>query len=303
MSFPTPTLFVVWSNTMTGSGPDLGRIGIWSLELRFGDRGEAADAAAELDELGYAALWVPGGVGGDITCDLDHLLDATSRTTIATGILNIWKHEPEDIAGWWKALPDTKRERVLLGLGVSHAHVVGDGYVKPLSVMRDYLVRLDDAGLPPEARCLAALGPKMLELAREHTVGVHPYLITPTHTALARVALGPDKLVAPEQGVILESDPVLAREIARKALVQYLSYPNYQNSWRRLGFSDDEIRSGNDRLIDALFAWGDVEQIAKRVHEHFAAGADHVCIQVITGAGLDLKPARLAWRDLARALL
>jgi probable F420-dependent oxidoreductase len=196
---------------MTSGKPRQGRIGIWSLELRFGDRGEAADAAAELDELGYAALWVPGGAGGDISDDFDRLLDATSRTTIATGILNIWKHEPAEIAGWWKALPGAKRERVLLGLGVSHAHVVGEAYVKPLSVMRDYLARLDDAGLPPEARCLAALGPKMLELAGDRTVGVHPYLITPAHTALAREALGPDKLVAPLSRVLSSRPTPAAR--------------------------------------------------------------------------------------------
>lgn len=281
----------------------LGRIGVWSLELRFGDHGEAAEAAAELDELGYAALWVPGGVGGNITGDLDRLLDATRRATVATGILNIWKHEPADIAAWWQGLDESRRARVLLGLGVSHAHVVGEAYAKPLSVMRDYLARLDEAGLPPEARCLAALGPKMLELAGERTAGVHPYLINPTHTALAREALGPDKLVAPEQGVILESDPVRARELGRAALAHYQSYPNYQNSWRRLGFSDEEIGSASDRLVDALFVWGDTAKIAERVNDHFAAGADHVCIQAITGAGIDLKPAREVWRELAAALI
>lgn len=281
----------------------LRRIGIWSLELRFGDRDQAADAAAELDELGYSALWIPGGVGGDVTGDIDRLLAATSRATIATGILNIWKHDPAEIAAWWLALPDDRRQRVLLGLGVSHAHVVGEAYRKPLSVMRDYLDQLDEAGLPQEARCLAALGPKMLELARDRAAGVHPYLITPAHTALAREALGPDKLVAPEQGVILESDPVRARELARAALASYRTYPNYQNSWRRLGFTDDEIASTSDRLIDALFAWGDVGKIAARIDEHFAAGADHVCIQAITGAGLDPAPARTVWRELAGLLL
>lgn len=281
----------------------LGRVGIWSLELRFGDRGQAAHAAAELDELGYSALWIPGGVGGDVTGDIDRLLAATSCATIATGILNIWKHDPAEIAAWWSALPSDSRARVLLGLGVSHAHVVGESYRKPLSVMRDYLVQLDEAGLPPEARCLAALGPKMLELARDRAIGVHPYLITPAHTALAREALGPDKLVAPEQGVILECDPVRARELGRAALASYQTYPNYQNSWRRLGFADEEITSASDRLVDALFAWGDADTIAARIEEHFAAGADHVCIQAITGAGLDLAPAREVWRELAGVLL
>lgn len=143
----------------------IGRIGIWSLELRYGDKDRTAQAAAELDELGFAALRVPGGVGGDLFGDLDHLLAATKRTTIATGILNIWKHEPGEVVRWWKGLPTDQQERVLLGLGVSHAHAVGDAWKKPLSVMRDYLSKLADAGLPPASVCLAALGPKMLELA------------------------------------------------------------------------------------------------------------------------------------------
>lgn len=282
---------------------ELGRIGIWSLEMRFGDKAEAAEAAAELDELGFGALWVPGGVGGDLTGDLDHLLGATRRMVIATGILNIWKHEPTDVAAWWKALPAGQQARVLLGLGVSHPHAIGEAWQKPLSKMRDYLSQLAEAGLPSEATCLAALGPKMLELARERTAGVHPYLITPEHTALARQALGPDRIVAPEQGVVLEADPARARELARKALAQYQSYPNYINSWRRLGFSDEEIAAGSDRLVDALFAWGSMEQIVARVNEHFVAGANHVCLQVITGAGLDIAVAQKGWRELAKSLL
>jgi probable F420-dependent oxidoreductase len=281
----------------------IGRIGIWSLELRFGDKVEAAEAAAELDDLGFGALWVPGGVGGDLTGELDRLLAATTRTTIASGILNIWKHQPEDIVGWWSTLPPAKRERVLLGLGVSHAHSVGEAYRKPLSAMRDYLDRLDAAGLAIDARCLAALGPKMLELARDRTCGVHPYLVTPEHTAVARSALGPEKLVAPEQGVILERDPDRARELARRALAQYSTYPNYQNSWRRLGFAGDDINSLSDRLVDALFAWGDADRIVERVDAHFQAGANHVCLQAVTGAGLSIAAAQAAWREIAAALL
>jgi probable F420-dependent oxidoreductase len=288
---------------MTLAGRQIGRVGVWSLELRFGDRSDAVEAAAELEGLGYSAIWMPGGVGGDLTGDLDRLLAATQTMTIATGILNIWKHQPAEIADWWKGLPPERQARVLLGLGVSHAHVIGEAYKKPLTAMRDYLAELDDAGLPQEARCLAALGPKMLELARNRTLGVHPYLITPAHTALAREAVGPGKLVAPEQGVILERDPGRAREIGRTALAHYQPYPNYRNSWQRLGFSEDEIDAGSDRLIDALFAWGDAETIAGRVGEHFAAGADQVCIQVITGNGVSVAAARPAWRELARVML
>jgi probable F420-dependent oxidoreductase len=169
--------------------------------------------------------------------------------------------------------------------------------------MREYLDKLDAAGVPANSLCLAALGPKMLELARDRTAGAHPYLVTPEHTAIARAALGPGKLVAPEQGVVLETDPDRARAMARQALKQYITYPNYTNSWKRLGFTDDEITSASDRLVDALFAWGTVDAIAKRVNEHFAAGADHVCLQVITGGGVTVGPARPVWRELAAALI
>ncbi|MET0241704.1 MAG: TIGR03620 family F420-dependent LLM class oxidoreductase [Sphingobium sp.] len=284
---------------------DIGRIGIWSMEARFGDPAQAADAVAELDELGYGALWVPGGMGGDLTGDLDRLLAASSRITIASGILNIWKHDAADVANWWKALPEDHRSRVLLGLGVSHSHIVGDDYAKqkPLAAMRAYLDALNAEDMPGEALCLAALGPKMLLLARDRTAGVHPYLVTPEHSAIARRAVGPDRLVAPEQGVVLETDPDKARALARTALDHYRGYPNYRNSWTRLGFSKAEIDAMSDRLVDALFAWGDMAAIAARVNAHLEAGADHVCIQVITGAGTNVEAARPAWRELAAALL
>ena len=277
----------------------IGRLGIWSMELRFGDKSQAADAAAELDSLGYGALWVPGGIGGDITGDLDHLLAATSRTTIATGILNVWKHEAADVAAWFAALPPDRRQRVLLGLGVSHSHIIGESYGKPLTVMRNYLDALAAAGMSSDHLCLAALGPKMLELARNRTAGAHPYLITPDHTAAARAAMGPDALLAPEQGVVLESDPAKAREIARGALASYATYPNYRNSWARLGFGEDEIDGLSDRLVDALIVWGSAEKIAERVQAHHDAGADHVCLQLITGKGLDVSAALPGWRELA----
>jgi probable F420-dependent oxidoreductase len=279
------------------------RIGIWSLELRFGDRREAADAAAELDELGFSALWIPGGIGGDVLGDVDSLMGATKRAVIATGILNIWKHEPRDVGQWWQALPEERRARVLIGIGVSHSPLIGEAYRQPLARTRDYLDRLAEAGLPTDAICLAALGPKMLELARDRSAGAHPYLVTPEHTAQARAVLGPDKLLAPEQGVILETDPARARALARKALEHYLHLPNYVNSWRRLGFADEDIATVSDSFVDALFFWGSAEAIAERVNAHLAAGADHVCLQVITGAGIDIAAARPAWRELAGALI
>jgi probable F420-dependent oxidoreductase len=282
----------------------LGRIGVWSLELRFGDPGQAVDAAAELDELGFGALWIPGGVGGDVLGDVSRLQSATRNTVIATGILNIWKHDAREVGAWWSALPAHRKERVLLGLGVSHGPLIGETYRKPLTVMAAYLTQLSAQGLPATSLCLAALGPKMLELSRDRTAGAHPYLVTPEHSAMARELLGPDALLAPEQGVVLETDPGRARQLARQAMARYVLLPNYVNSWRRLGFTEDEISSVSDRLIDALFAWGGMDRIADRVNAHLAAGADHVCLQVISSAGApDVGVIRPAWRELAAALL
>jgi probable F420-dependent oxidoreductase len=277
-------------------------IGIWSLELRFGDRGEAVEAAAELDELGFSALWIPGGVGGAVLSDVDRLIGATKRAVIATGILNIWKHEPSEVGEWWARLPEERRARALIGIGISHAPLIGETFSKPLGRTREYLEQLAAVGVPSSNLCVAALGPKMLELSRD-TAGAHPYLVTPAHTAQARALLGPDKLVAPEQGVILERDPERARALARKALEHYLHLPNYVNNWRRLGFAEQDITGISDTFVDAIFLWGSVERIAKGVNAHLAAGADHVCLQVITGAGVSVAAARPAWRELASALI
>jgi probable F420-dependent oxidoreductase len=282
----------------------LGRIGIWSLELLFGDPGEVVEAAAELDELGFGAIWVPGRLGGDSFGDVDRLLSATRNAVICTGILNIWKHQPEDVCAWWLKQSDDRQARILLGLGVSHGPLMGDTYRKPLAAMHDYLTRLSELGLPSTALCLAALGPKMLELARDHTAGAHPYLVPPEHSASARNILGPDALLAPEQGAVLESDPARAREICKQTLEFYRKLPNYVNSWRRLGFTHDDITNISDRLIDGLLVSGEPDQVAERVNAHLAAGADHVCLQAITGAPRpDMGAARRAWRKLAAALL
>ncbi len=282
----------------------LGRVGIWSLELRFGDRGQAAEAASELDELGFGALWIPGGVGGDVLGDVGRLLDATRKTTIATGIINIWKHEPREIGDWWKGQSADRKARTLLGLGVSHGPLIGESYAKPIESTREYLDKVSKEGVPAESLCLAALGPKMLELARDRTAGAHPYLVTPEHSAEARRILGPKALLAPEQGVISETDPTRARELALHALTHYRQLPNYLNNWRRLGFTEAEIGNADDRLLDALFASGPIGKIADRVNAHLAAGADHVCVQVISAAARpDVDAVRPAWRELAAALL
>ena len=284
--------------------PTVGKVGIWSLELRFGDKAQSSEAAAELDELGYGALWIPGGVDAGAPADVERLLSATQRTTIATGILNIWMHKPEELAAWFAALPDSQKARTLLGLGVSHGPIIGEKWSKPLSVMRQFLDGLDAANMPGENLCLAALGPKMVALSGERTAGAHPYLVTPQHTAEARAILGPGKLLAPEQGVILEEDPAKAREVALAALENYLRLPNYRNNWLRLGFTEQEIDAVDDRLLHAIFAIGTVEEAADRVRAHLDAGADHVCVQILAGPrGGDFATLRPQWKRLAEALL
>ena len=286
------------------SAMELDGIGIWSGELRFGDESEKGDAAAELEALGYTAAWIPD-VGGDVFGAVGSLLGATSRMVIATGILNIWMHEPEETATRYHELVTQHGPRFLVGLGVSHAPLIdmkGPGtYAKPLAKMRDYLDGVDHAErpLPVDARVLAALGPKMLELARDRAGGAHPYLANPDHTRFAREVLGPEPLLAPEQPVVLETDPGPARELARKHLSTYLGLPNYVNNLLRLGLTEDDVRDGgSDRLVDSIVAWGDETAIASRVQAHRDAGADHVCIQLLTGdfATLPLE----GWRRLSQ---
>ena len=276
--------------------------------LRYGDPGPAAAAAAELESLGYSALWIPD-VGGDVFGPLANLLGATTATTIATGILNVWMHTPEETAAEHARLTSEHGPRFLCGIGISHRPFIDrmnepGTYQRPVETMASYLDGLDAAPTPLAAddRVLAALGPKMLELARSRTAGTHPYLVTPELTSKARAGIGPDGLVASEQGVVLETDPARAREIARSHLNTYLGLPNYSNNWKRRGFTDDDLADGgSDRLVDALVAWGDEAAIAARVQEHRDAGADHVCIQVLTSDPRALPVDE--WRALAPALI
>jgi probable F420-dependent oxidoreductase len=285
----------------------LGATGVWSSALRYGDRSEAADAAAELESSGYAAMWLPD-VGGDVFAAVDGLLAATTTATVATGILNLWMHTPEETAAHHHAFRQAHGDRFLLGVGVSHQVLIDlaeEGrYRRPLARTAAFLDGLDAAPtpVPSERRVLAALGPKMLELARERAAGTHPYLVTPELTARARAGVGPDRLVAPELGVVLDTDPDRARALARHHLSGYLALPNYSNNWRRAGFGEDDLADGgSDRLVDALVAWGDEAAIAARVAEHRDAGADHVCIQVLTEHPTQLP--RELWRRLAPALV
>ncbi len=264
----------------------LGRVGIWSGQV-WTDRTAAKQAAAQLEQQGYGTLWFPNRVGMfELARDL---LDATQRLVIATGILSIWDNPASEVAAAHHALTQAHPGRFVLGLGVSHGHLVDreqpGRYAKPLEQMRAYLDALDAAPTPVPVgeRVLAALGPRMLELARERSAGAHPYLVPVAHTRYARGVLGAGPVLAPEQGVVLETDPERARAIARAHLAMYLRAPNYTNNWLRLGFTPDDLANGgSDRLVDALIAWGTVETIRERVAQHIQAGADHVCLQVLT---------------------
>jgi probable F420-dependent oxidoreductase len=280
--------------------------GVWSAALRYGDRAECDEAAAELEKLGYSAVWIPD-IGGDVFGAVEALLTATTSAVVATGILNLWMHSAEETAARYHDLVAVHGARFLVGIGVSHAPLIDASdpgrYKQPLARMREYLDQLDAAArpLPTGERVLAALGPRMLELARTRAAGAHPYLAGPENTARARASLGAGPLLAPEQPVVLETDLAKAREIARQHLSGYLRLPNYVNNLLRGGFTDDDVAGGgSDRLVDAVVACGDEGTIARRVQEHRDAGADHVCIQVLTGDGLSLP--RAAWRALAPAL-
>jgi probable F420-dependent oxidoreductase len=285
---------------------DLGRIGVWSGALRNGERSAVLDAAAELEDLGYGTIWFPGGAHEGLAEHIESLLQRTRRVVVATGIVNIWTHPATEVAAEHHALTTAHPGRFLLGLGVSHQPVVersGLTYERPLKKMASYLDELDAAPhpVPKEERILASLGPRSLEQARKRSLGTHPYFVPPEHTRIAREALGPDAMVAPEQMVVLEADPARAREIARPLIDRYLHAPNYTNNLLRLGYSEaDFADGGSDELVDAIVARGNAETIMQRIDEHLAAGADHVCIQVLTPTPSAIPME--GWRQLAKVL-
>jgi probable F420-dependent oxidoreductase len=280
---------------------NLGRTGIWSIELRMADPGQITDAAAELDDLGWGALWIPGLGGGEILDDSERLLQATRNTKVAVGVLSIWRHRAAEMAAGNEQLQEKYDRRLILGFGVSDpaaAQSAGHAY-RPLSDMGAYLDELDQAPTPvrAEERVIAALGPKMLELAAQRAAGVHPFMVTPEYSARARDQLGNGPLLAPYQAVVLERDPDKARAAARNFLGMFLSMDSYARNLRRQGFTEEDLADGgSDRLIDAVVAWGDLEDIGNRVRAHHEAGADHVCLHVL-GAGSDLPLPE--WRELA----
>ncbi len=297
---------------MNSSSVELGSIGIWTAQFDYQPAAKALEAAAELERLGFGAIWFPESVGRESLTNAALLLGATSRIVIATGIANIYARDPVTMAAGQNTLAEAYPGRFLLGLGVSHIPLVeevrGHKYGKPVASMRAYLDGMDRApyrAAPPSVkpvRVLAALGPKMLRLAAERAGGAHPYFVPPEHTARAREILGSDRLLAVEQAVVLETDSTKAREIARAHTSRYLALPNYVNNLRRLGFADaDLVDGGSDRLVDAIVAWGDMSAVIDRVRAHQSAGANHVCVQVLPPDPQAL-PTR-QWREVASALL
>ena len=271
---------------------ELGRLGVWQATDAM-TAAEAADFARRVEAWGYGVLWIPEARGRNALVHSAWLLAATTKLIVATGIANIYGRDAQAMASAAAGLNEQSGGRFLLGLGVSHAPMVeamrGHHYGKPVATMAAYLAAMRRASYSAPAPAakppivLAALGPRMLELAGAETDGAHPYLVPPEHTARARAILGHGKWLCPEQKLLLEPDPAKARAVAREALALYLRLDNYRNNLLRLGFSDAELADGGaDRVVDALVAWGDEETIRGRIRAHWTAGADHVCLQALS---------------------
>jgi len=287
-----------------------GTVGVWTVAADFLPPARAAEVARELEELGYRALWIPEAYSRESFTSAALLLAGSSTITVATGIANIWGRDAVSAAASSRTMNAAYDDRFVLGLGVSHQPIVeglrGHNYVTPLEAMRAYLEALRDAPMfaaereHPFARVIAALGPRMLELASELADGVHPYLVTPEHTAIARGIVG-DKFIGVEQAVVLGRSREEFLRRAHAHLEIYTGLPNYRNSWKRLGFDEsDFVRGGSERLCEAMVVHGDEAAIRARIDEHFAAGADHVCLQVLgedAGQG-----AHDDWRRIASVL-
>ena len=294
---------VSWSDRLgTGSGSDrlgtvswsdrLGTVGVWR-----GVSVVSPSLAKTIQDLGYGTLWQGGTPGSDLVA-AEQLLDGTDTLVVATGVVNIWKSDPVELADSYHRIEARHPGRLLLGIGSGHREMSAER-IRPLDAMTRYLDVLDERGVPVRARLLSALGPRMTALAAERSVGTHPYLTVPAQTREARGALGADALVAPEQTVVFDSDRESARRAARKFLIHYLELSNYTKTMQRGGFTEQDIADGgSDHLVDSIVAQGDADTLAAAVQAHLAAGADHVCVQV-QPADTDIVPALSA---LAAAL-
>lgn len=270
---------------------ELGRYGVWSLAERWEGR---AERAAELEELGFGALWLGGAPDGGVLGLVGELLGATERLVVATGILNVWTTPAQQVNESYRDLAWT--DRFLVGVGAGHREMVGETYHSPYQKVVRYLDELD---VPRDRLALAALGPRVLRLAAARTSVAHPYLVTPEYTARARAEIGAATVLAPEQHVVLEEDAAVARAVGRENLSLYLGLDNYTRNWLRSGFTEDDLLDGgSDRLVDALVAWGPVDRVVNRLREHREAGADHVSVQVLGEHREDSAP----FRELAAAL-
>jgi probable F420-dependent oxidoreductase len=290
----------------------LGQIGAWTFDIERLTAAAAREYVRELEGLGIRALWIPESLGSkEVFAHAGLLLAASDQLVIATGIANIWARDATAMANGNRTLCEAYPSRFLLGMGVSHAPVVkmrGASYDKPVESMARYLDAMDKApytgAVPaePPGRVLAALGPRMLRLAGERTLGAHPYFVPVTHTTMARKELGTGPLLAVEQAAVLTKDPTVARATARKHMKRYLALENYANNLKRMGWSEGDLANdGSDALVDAIVAWGDPQQIRVRLEVHLANGADHVCVQVLR-ADLAAHPLT-EWRAIAPALV
>jgi probable F420-dependent oxidoreductase len=276
---------------------NLGKIGVWTSFRPFG-AARAAEAAKLVEQLGYGAWWVGGSPRVQ---DVRPVLEATSTLVAATGILNVWANDPAETAADVADVGTVFPGRFMLGIGIGHREATTE-YRKPLETMCSFLNGLDASPTPPprDERCLAALGPKMLELARDRGAGTHTYFVPVEHTRAARERLGAGKLIATELACVVDTDPVRAKATARDYAKLYLGLRNYVQNLLRFGFTEDDVTNGgSDRLIDTIIPQGSADEIASIVHAHLDAGADHVCLQPLGDDGIP----RNAWTALAEALI
>jgi probable F420-dependent oxidoreductase len=281
-----------------------GRYGVWvNGRLWPKDAAAVASAAAELESLGFGSVWIGGSPSDDLALP-EAILAATSELVVGTSIVDIWRSDAAALNAAHVRIREQFPGRFYLGVGSGHApaaEATGQQYVRPLSKLRAFVDSL--SGVPADERMLAALGPKALEASRDISAGALPYLTPPAHTADARRILGPDRLLIPEQKVLLSTDATQAREVGRRSAANYLLMPNYLNNLRRYGFSDDAFADGGaERLIDTVLVWGDEAAVRNGVNAHLEAGADHVAIQALS-VSTDQTLPRAEWQALAKALM
>lgn len=288
---------------------NMGRVGLWTAAFDLQPMAKSQEAIAQVEEMGFSTVWVPEAVLREPFASTSLLLSATKKMVLATGIASLHARTAQTMNAGWHTVSEAFPGRFLLGIGVSHAPMVmgvhKGAYDKPYTTMVNYLDAMDNAvflspqSSSPPQRVLAALGPKMLKLSAERGAGAHPYFVPVEHTPYAREIIGPDAFLAPEQAVVFETDPTKARAIARQHMTTYTRLPNYTNNLKRFGFTEDEIVNQDDRLVDAIVAWGSTKSIVARIKQHLDSGANHVCVQV-----LGENPAALPmneWQELADA--